>query len=385
MATSIDRFAPRIPKCKSPGAIPVFDEPGDITPLLRVANEIKSKFPPYEVLPLHLNGEVHKARIERDKRLPLFAAAEQTRLCFGQILGWYGNEPMQVERSQAADILGALAGAFGQRAEHDIVSAMVDMLANGDVVNLLSDLWEEKPTKPLRAAPITLALACRRLISRATYPPRPSEIENACRDVNYGFGVAGRICESLVNVVRAYDAVLLEFDRDEWERPYLTPQYRPVLRHMLELHAKHGLHDMRTPDDGRELTTDEARRRDLPDAAFQAALAVEMAKVTGVGQARLADLRATALQVRLAVDETREAECQRQRANDFERQKREFAEARECRERKEREQLLREAEAEREHGEWRAGEIAKYGSEEAWMRALDEETEREVAALKGAQ
>jgi hypothetical protein len=29
---------------------------------------------------------------------------------------------------------------------------------------------------------------------------------------------------------------LLQFDHDEWERPYLTQRYRPILQRILELH-----------------------------------------------------------------------------------------------------------------------------------------------------
>jgi hypothetical protein len=42
------------------------------------------------------------------------------------------------------------------------------------------------------------------------------------------------------DVRRSSDAVLLEFDPVEWERPYQTSQHRPILKRMLELHAIFG-------------------------------------------------------------------------------------------------------------------------------------------------
>jgi hypothetical protein len=36
-----------------------------------------------------------------------------------------------------------------------------------------------------------------------------------------------------------FDAVLLEFAYDEWQKPWLLPQYRPLLPRILESHSGH--------------------------------------------------------------------------------------------------------------------------------------------------
>src|SRR5262249_54762247 len=98
-----------------------------------------------------------------------------------------------------------------------------------------SDLW-----RPVETSPAVLALACRKLIASNTFTPKAAELREACREAYCSLKWAFEAAEELINFVRRCDVLLLEFDHKEWERPYLTPQYRPILAKMLELHRSEG-------------------------------------------------------------------------------------------------------------------------------------------------
>ena len=57
--------------------------------------------------------------------------------------------------------------------------------------------------------------------------------EEAKKAVWNAYHGAAQVC----NQVSKADAILLEFDYAEWERPWLLPQYRPALAMMLYNHG----------------------------------------------------------------------------------------------------------------------------------------------------
>src|SRR5262249_34244995 len=129
----------------------------------------------------------------------------------------------------------------------DVLAAMLDMLEGGEEIAGMLGMIEgtDDPSlagfwQPMRLSPAGLALACRSLNATATFTPKPSELRAACRKAENNLRWAEEAADQLVDFVRRCDAVLLEFDHAEWERPYLTPAYRPVLGRMLELHAVYG-------------------------------------------------------------------------------------------------------------------------------------------------
>ena len=141
----------------------------------------------------------------------------------------------QPNREMIKAMVGALLGAFGVKADKDLLGGMVDML-EGDEIAIASGLW-----KPLHVSPVGLALACRKLIATSPpYPPKPPELYEACREAENSLGLAQQAADKVVDFVRRCDAVLLEFAHDEWERPYQTPEFRPLLPRMLDLHATWG-------------------------------------------------------------------------------------------------------------------------------------------------
>lgn len=227
MATSIERL-PKLPK-NSGRALAVFDEPGNVIPYLNVANRIRRMG--WDAAPGfgHSSSYVRYATGERDKWLPVFDEVEASSIALKRM-----DRP-PVPRQLAIDMLSALLGAFGAKADRDIMLGMLDMLEGAELADA-TELWS-----PLRVSPVVLALACRQLIATATFPPRAAELHNACGEANYTLGRAQGRCESLLGHVRRCDALLLEFDHTEWQRPYLqNPQYRPVQQRLLREHELRG-------------------------------------------------------------------------------------------------------------------------------------------------
>jgi hypothetical protein len=140
----------------------------------------------------------------------------------------------RLERRVALQMIGALLDALGAKNDEAALAAMVDLL-EGDAIALASKLWE-----PINASPTALALAARKLIATQVFSLKPAELADACREAAKAMDKAEDACERLVEQVRQADAVLLAFAYDRWREPYLTPQFRPVLPRMLDLHEIFG-------------------------------------------------------------------------------------------------------------------------------------------------
>jgi hypothetical protein len=177
----------------------------------------------------HDANMVRHARAERNKWLSRFAAADQAYLVlFHELQGAVG-------RKLAIAMIGALLRALGGKADRDddLLDGAVDLLA-GDDVAAASGLWE-----PLRATPATLALGCRMLVATSKFVTKPAEIADACRKARSQLKCAMNAADGLRGYVRRCDALLLQFDREEWARPYRAMD-PAVLRRMLVLHHLHG-------------------------------------------------------------------------------------------------------------------------------------------------
>jgi hypothetical protein len=225
MANDIERYPPHA----------VYQRPlAQVTPALHFATQLQRSPSHFEFA--HCGTPSHDARgvpyaiEQRNKFLPKFAQADDARGVLNVACRW-----APPDRKTASAMIGALLGAFGARADKDVLVGMLDMIES-DQMGIASELWQ-----PMHLSPAKLALACRKLIVTNKFPPRAAELHEACCEADYKLAVAERTVDELVEHVRRHDAVLLAFARDEWERPYLTHQYRPVLDRMLELHAIWGI------------------------------------------------------------------------------------------------------------------------------------------------
>jgi hypothetical protein len=234
MATSIEPVQAKLPKASAVAvyeppecrALAVFDKPGDVTPYIQVGKQIRDAGFQNTWLFKHSAEMVSFAREQREKWLPWLGPANAAYLALDKL-----DNRDAVGRDVAIDMLTALLGAFGAKGDPEIMLGMLDMLESG-TIGEATQMW-----LPVRMSPVGLALACRQLIATSVHVPRAAELHQACRKAERTLGDAYGICKNLITLVRRCDALLLQFDHAEWEKPYLTPQYRPILPRMLQLHA----------------------------------------------------------------------------------------------------------------------------------------------------
>ena len=162
----------------------VYQSPiAQVTPALRFGTGLRPRWSEYDLSIGHSAGMVPLLIEHRGKFLPLFSRADAASEILS--LAMY----QQPDRPMIKAMVGALLGAFGVKADKDLLGGMVDML-EGDEIAIASGLW-----KPLNVSPVGLALACRKLIATSPpYPPKPPELYEACREVGKqsGIGSASR-------------------------------------------------------------------------------------------------------------------------------------------------------------------------------------------------
>lgn len=223
MGNSIERYQP--PRAKP---LAVFEQPlARITPALNFGTRLVERRDNYCWF-------AHSARMlpfvteHRRKYIRDFWPADRAYLILGR------KVQESLDRKSAAAMIAAMLGGFGAKTDKDVLIAMLDMI-EGDEIAIASGLWQ-----PLHLSPAGLALACRQLIATAKFVPKPAELHAACREAQNRLHWAHDAADKLVDFVRRCDAVLLQFDHDEWEKPYLTPKDQPVLQRMLDLHDIYG-------------------------------------------------------------------------------------------------------------------------------------------------
>ena len=164
----------------------------------------------------------------RARHLGDFAAAVDGRFALDKC--W--RTPL--DRPVAVKMLTGLLESFGVKGDKSAVAAMLDVLG-ADELGRSTKLWA-----PTNVSPAALALASKKLSVTAVFTPRPAELANAVREAAKLLRRAANTCDQLLDMVRKADAVLLAFDYERWREPYLTPDFRPLLSKMLELHEIYG-------------------------------------------------------------------------------------------------------------------------------------------------
>lgn len=207
-------------------ALAVFDAPlVGMAGALRIGGGINARELPTFA---HVAGMAPYALERRAAHLPMFARADAA--C--DALRRARCAPL--DRSVAAELIGATIDAFAARSDAGPIVAMLDLIESDDIARA-SKLW-----KPLGAWPAALALGCRALVATKIFTPKPAELAESVRAAVACLNNAERGCEALVDFVRRCDALLLEFDHARWRKPYLLPQFRPLLPRLLALHEAWG-------------------------------------------------------------------------------------------------------------------------------------------------
>jgi hypothetical protein len=139
----------------------------------------------------------------------------------------------RLDRDLAVEMIVTLYRAKGITAKNDPefrLQAALDMFASDDIARA-SGMWE-----PIRVTPAALSFACRKLIAVSIFPPQASELGAACIEARNRIQWACDAAVAFRDAVAEADALLLLNAYAEWQRPYLTQQYQPLLARMLALH-----------------------------------------------------------------------------------------------------------------------------------------------------
>jgi hypothetical protein len=212
----------------------VYEPPlAQMMPVLRFGMQLRERRHEFDCWFPHKREMARYADEQRDKLLPLLGKADIA----AEIL--FGAMKQRPDRRTSTAMVGAMLSAFAAKPDPDVLTGMLDMLEGGEeIAGMLGMLGGTAAEPPVTTA--GLALACRGLIASATFTPKPTELRAACHKAECHLKWARETTDKLVDFVRRCDALLLEFDHEQWERPYLTPELRPVLERMLELHMIYG-------------------------------------------------------------------------------------------------------------------------------------------------
>jgi hypothetical protein len=140
----------------------------------------------------------------------------------------------RLDRALAVEMVVTLYRAKGITAKNDPegkLLAALDMFASDDI-GRASGMWE-----PMRVTPAAVSFACRKLIfAGGVFVPQASELRAACIEARNRIQWAHDAAAAFRDAVAEADAILLLNSYDEWQRPYMTQQYQPLLARMLALH-----------------------------------------------------------------------------------------------------------------------------------------------------
>jgi hypothetical protein len=172
-------------------------------------------------------ASVFSARKVRNAMLRDFLAADDaTERLNGDAL--FGG----IERPIAIAILTAMYQGLGVKMNEEgrgKVKGALDILEGDDIASA-AGLW-----KPLKVTPAILALACFKLKGTPGYPPNSADVRVACEAARDTLLQAYIAAHKVRDKVVMANAILLEFDYAEWERPWLLPVYLPMRSRMLEM------------------------------------------------------------------------------------------------------------------------------------------------------
>ncbi len=162
---------------------------------------------------------VPRAYEYRQKTLEHYLDADRGQRCL---------EYEELTAAMAAGIVGAMLGALGAKNEQE---GFVEQV--GGFVCAIEDWMEEPDTS---ATPTTLAMACRSLIRKSKFTPKPVELIEACRTASFRWRWARGFFSNLEHSIRMRDAVLLLFASEKWTEPYYLEDYEDTLKCMLAAH-----------------------------------------------------------------------------------------------------------------------------------------------------
>jgi hypothetical protein len=229
-------MANNLTTAKSPRALAVLDRPlAPIKSALGFANRLDQFSFGHEGWSHHADM-VPRATARRKELLPNLAEAQEAnRILFPAAYTWVGPN-LAVKPHEAVAMVNAMYKGLGVKPDGDTLEGMLSMFgAEASGIGDLIGMW-----KTVDITSTVLAIACRAIIAKHKFNLiKPADLREACSDASRRLrNLAGRT-ESFLDEFREVDAILLEFAHDEWEQPWLLPQYRPLLPRVLRGHSAH--------------------------------------------------------------------------------------------------------------------------------------------------
>jgi hypothetical protein len=132
-----------------------------------------------------------------------------------------------IPREISVRMIGVLLGAMNLKGDNksQVLAAMVSLLES------------DKPGFPF--TPLSLYLAIKRLLQKQVFELKPAEFLEACRIESSRVGCCREYCNRIVDYICHCDAVVLQFDTEQWYAPYKR-QPRALVQRMLDLHERWG-------------------------------------------------------------------------------------------------------------------------------------------------
>jgi hypothetical protein len=158
------------------------------------------------------------ARIVRAQLLPAFDQIYFAARALSDMLS--DNPRQRITKPDAAQALGFLFAALRQNDKGDaasLLAACTEMLTQSDPA-----LASVIGVKPLPQHPAVLALAIRRIIATAIFPPQPSEVRKAMLEVRDKILLLQTDVRPVLALARAAERIAFKNDRDAWAAPYTS-------------------------------------------------------------------------------------------------------------------------------------------------------------------
>jgi hypothetical protein len=166
------------------------------------------------------------------ERLQIFPRVRDARLTLRAAL-WPLYRNVDEDRQISGAIIASMFRALGMKASDDVEGQIEGVLAaviDGD------EIAQAMGQRPLEATVPVLAMAAQLLLRSVKFPPRPSEVVEACRAARRTLTGQTGLLRAWIESLRTVDWRVLETDVERWRAAHQNAEER---MEMLCEHAEH--------------------------------------------------------------------------------------------------------------------------------------------------
>lgn len=205
---------------------------GPVAPALLDAISFATALQPRSKYLGHDAGWVPDATEWRDAMLPIFERAvdAERSIAVARAL----DPEHRATRREALQLVAAFMAAMQfSGTDEASLDGFVAAVIDGAAVAAATELWQPVSISPAILAMAALDLMC----TRERFKPLPAELYAACCRAAGKLAEAHERCRKVIAQCRDADAVLLQFARDEWARPYQQTEFKRAYQLMIEAHV----------------------------------------------------------------------------------------------------------------------------------------------------